>query len=122
MNIALWVIQGLLVSLFLFAGGMKLFARDRFRERAEQRHPDRALGLSRGLVTFIGASEVAGSLGLVLPLGTQVLPVLTPFAAIGLAVIMVLATRFHLKRGEPVSMTIGLAVLCMVVAVGRGLG
>ena len=122
MNIALWVIQGLLVSLFLFAGGMKLFARDRFRERAEQRHPDRALGLSRGLVTFIGASEVAGSLGLVLPLGSQVLPVLTPFAAIGLVVIMVLATRFHLKRGEPVSMTIGLAVLCMVVAVGRGLG
>ena len=122
MNIALWVIQGLLASLFLFAGGMKLFARDRFRERAEQRHPDRALGLSRGLVTFIGASEVAGSLGLVLPLGTQVLPVLTPLAAIGLAVIMVLATRFHLKRGEPVSMTIGLAELCMVVVVGRGLG
>ena len=122
MNIALWVIQGLLASLFLFAGGMKLFARDRFLERAEQRHPDRALGLSRGLVTFIGASEVAGSLGLVLPLGTQVLPVLTPLAAIGLAVIMVLATRFHLKRGEPVSMTIGLAVLCMVVVVGRGLG
>ena len=122
MNIALWVIQGLLASLFLFAGGMKLFAQDRYREQAEQQHPDRALGLSRGLVTFIGASEVAGSLGLVLPLGTQVLPVLTPLAAIGLAVIMVLATRFHLKRGEPVSMTIGLAVLCMVVAVGRGLG
>ena len=122
MNIALWVIQGLLAPLFLFAGGMKLFAQDRYREQAEQQHPDRALGLSRGLVTFIGASEVAGSLGLVLPLGTQVLPVLTPLAAIGLAVIMVLATRFHLKRGEPVLMTIGLAVLCMVVALGRGLG
>ena len=122
MNIALWVIQGLLAPLFLFAGGMKLFAQDRYREQAEQQHSDRALGLSRGLVTFIGASEVAGSLGLVLPLATQVLPVLTPLAAIGLAVIMVFATRFHLKRGEPVSMTIGLAVLCMVVAVGRGLG
>ena len=44
----------------------------------------------------------------------------TPTAALGLAVIMVLATRFHLKRKEPAPMTIGLFVLCTVVVVGRG--
>ncbi len=122
MNIALWVIQGLLALLFLFAGGMKLFAQDRYREQSERQYPDRGLGLSRRLVTFIGASEVAGSLGLVLPLGGQALPALTILAAVGLAVIMVLATRFHLKRREPVSMTLGLLVLCLFVAIGRGLG
>jgi len=121
MNIAQWIIQGLLAMLFLFAGGMKLFAYDRYQKQAEQQHPDRALGLSRGLVTFIGASEVAGALGLVLPQATGVLPVLTPLAAVGLAIIMVLATRFHMRRQEPRSVTIGLFVLCAVVAVGRGL-
>ena len=61
MNIALWIIQGLLALLFLFTGGMKLFAQDRYRQQAKQQHPDREFWLSRGLVTFIGASEVAGT-------------------------------------------------------------
>ena len=120
MNIALWIVQGFLALLFLFAGGMKLFSYDRFRQSAEQQHPDRELGLSRRKVTVIGASEVAGGLGLVLPQGTGVLLVLTPLAAVGLAVIMVLATRFHLRRQEPASVTIALALLCVAVAVGRG--
>ena len=118
-NIPLWIIQGLLALLFLFAGGMKLFAQDRYRQQAKQQHPALEIGLSRGLVTFIGASEVAGALGLVLPQGIGMLPVLTPLAAVGLAVIMLLATRFHLKRQEPASVTIGLFVLCAVVAGGR---
>ena len=100
---------------------MKLFAQDRYLQQAKQQHPDRELGLSRGLVTFIGTSEVAGALGLVLPQGSGILPVLTPLAAVGLAVVMVLATRFHLRRQEPVPVTIGLFILCAVVAGGRAL-
>ena len=121
MIIALWTVQGLLAVLFLMAGGMKLFAYERYMKMAEQRHPDRELGLSKGLVTFIGASEVAGALGVILPEGTGIATVLTPLAAVGLAVIMVLATRFHMRRQEPVSVTIGLFVLCATVVMGRGL-
>ena len=120
MNIALWAVQGLLALMFLFAGGMKLFAYDRFIASAEQRHPDRPLGLSKGLVTFIGASEVAGALGLVLPQSTAVLPVLTALAAVGLAVIMILATRFHLQRQEAATVTIVLAVLCIALRPSLG--
>ena len=121
MNIALWVIQGLLAALFLFAGGMKLFAYDRYKKMGAQQHPDQEFPISQGLARFIGISEVAGGLGLLLPQLTGIVPILTPTAAIGLAVIMVLATRFHLKRKEPAAMTIGLFVLCAVVVVGRGL-
>ena len=121
MHIALWVIQVLLALLFLFTGGMKLFAFDRFRRSAEQRHPDRELGLSKGLVRFIGGSEVAGAFGLVLPESTSVLPALTPLAAIGLGIIMVLAIRFHLNRQEPVSAPLLLLLLCVLVAVGRSI-
>ena len=121
MNIALWIIQGLLAALFLFAGGIKLFAYDRYKEMGAQQNPEQAFPISRGLAACIGVSEAAGGLGLVLPQLTGIAPMLTPTAAMGLAVIMVLATRFHMTRKEPASMTIGLFVLCVVVVVGRGL-
>lgn len=121
MSIALWVVQGLLALMFLLAGGMKVLAFDRFQKQTQEQHPDRDLGLSKGFLMFIGGSELAGALGLVLPWGTGILPVLTPIAAIGLAVIMVGASRFHLKRQEPATVTIALTALCVVVAVGRSL-
>ena len=120
MNIALWIIQGFLAALFLFAGGLKLFAYDRYKKMGTQQNPDQEFPISRGRARFIGVSEVAGGLRLVLPQVTGIVPMLTPTAALGLAVIMVLATRFHLKRKEPAPMTIGLFVLCTAVVVGRG--
>ena len=96
------------------------------REFAEYYRPWKALfWLDFGSAVLSGLLELGFPLAIklfidvLLPQGDVLLTIL---AAVGLAVIMVLATRFHLKRGEPVSMTIGLAVLCMVVAVGRGLG
>ena len=47
-----------------------------------------------GLVRFIGAAEIAGALGVVLPAATRVRPGLTPIAALGLLTIMVLAAIF----------------------------
>jgi hypothetical protein len=52
------------------------------------------------LVRFIGLAEVLGALGLILPAATRIQPQLTPLAAGGLALIMVLASIFHLSRGE----------------------
>ena len=73
------------------------------------------------LVRFIGVSEMAGALGLILPALTRIRPHLTPLAAFGLLTIMGLATVFHLVRGEftdmPVTIVIG--ALAGVVAWGR---
>jgi hypothetical protein len=52
------------------------------------------------LVRFIGASELLGGLGLVLPAATRIKPALTPLAGAGLITVMVLAALFHLTRGE----------------------
>ncbi len=116
----LWGIQGLLAALFLMAGGMKLFAYERYKAMGEQQSPGRGSGLSRGLVTFIGLSEVAGAIGLVVPWSIGVAPVLTPLAALGLATIMVLAGVYHARRQEPFVPVMGLFVLTAIVAVGRG--
>jgi uncharacterized membrane protein YphA (DoxX/SURF4 family) len=73
------------------------------------------------LVRFIGAAEVLGALGLVLPAATRVLPWLTPLAAAGLALDMLLATLFHLARGEfgNAVLPLVLGLLAAFVAYGR---
>jgi hypothetical protein len=53
------------------------------------------------LLRFIGIAEVFGALGVVLPAATRIKPWLTPLAAAGLALIMVLAGGFHVLRHEP---------------------
>lgn len=57
-------------------------------------------GVPAALVRFIGISELAGGLGLILPQLTGIRPQLTPLAAWGLALVMVLAAIFHISQGE----------------------
>jgi uncharacterized membrane protein YphA (DoxX/SURF4 family) len=115
MKIALWIVQILLALVFFASGFMKLFAFDQFVASAP------ALTDQRGLVTFIGIAEVAGALGLILPALTKIYPILTTWAAVGLSTIMVLATGFHLCRGEVshAVVTIILLALAAFVVFGR---
>jgi uncharacterized membrane protein YphA (DoxX/SURF4 family) len=122
MNTALWIIQGLLAAMFLFSGGMKLVAFDRYTTMIQERSAGKGPGLSRMLATLIGASEVAGSFGLILPHATGILPVLTPLAALGLAVIMMGATVYHWRRREAPFFTIVLLGLTLFVAFARSHG
>lgn len=95
-GISLWVAQILLALAFGAAGLMKLF------------QPIEALGAMMNwvnvspawLVRFIGFVEIAGALGMILPAATRILPWLTPLAALGFAVIQVLAIGTHASLGE----------------------
>lgn len=92
----LWVAQGLLAAGFGLAGVMKsLRPKDKLVERLPW-----AAEVSLGTIRFIGIVEIAGALGMVLPMVTGILPWLTPLAAIGFAVIQVLAIRVHARLGE----------------------
>jgi len=80
-HVALWVIQVLLAAFYLFAGGFKLAIS---AEALAKLAPLPPLFLK-----FIGACEVLGALGLVLPGLLRVKLGLTPLAAAGLVVIMI---------------------------------
>lgn len=116
MNIALWIVQGILALMFIFAGSTKAFQ----YEKAKTSLPW-VKDSSKGFVAFVGLSELLGGLGLILPEATGVVPILTPIAAIGLAIIMVLAAVFHAKRKEyqGIVMNIVLLALVVFVAIGR---
>ncbi len=70
MTYALWIVQGLLALLFLWAGGMKLILP--VEAMTEQ------MPLPGLFLRFIGVAEVLGALGLVLPGLLRLRPVLTP--------------------------------------------
>src|SRR5438477_11840605 len=115
MNIALWIIQVLLSLVFLFAGATK------FLMPVEEMNRQAPVVLPGLLLHFIGACEILGGLGLILPALVRVKPGLTPLAALGLAIITLGATLITLKGGAIVSAVFPFVVclLSIFVAYGR---
>jgi hypothetical protein len=115
MTRALWIVQGLLALLFLFAGGTKLVM------PIEEMTRQMTVPLPGGFLRFIGLAELLGGLGLILPGLLRVRPGLTPLAAAGLAIIMVGAVAITLAGGDRATALIPLAVglLAAFVAYGR---
>lgn len=112
-NRALWVTQGLLAALFLFAGGSK-FATSAETLAAMSPFP-------AGFLRFVGACEVLGAFGLVLPWALRIRPMLTPLAATGLVVIMAgaAASTLGVGGGPLALLPAAVGLLAALVAVGR---
>jgi hypothetical protein len=92
MRIATWIVSGLLALAFLFIGGIKVVT-----PTAEL--ASTAAGVPVVLLKIAGFAEVLGAIGLVLPAATRVLPLLTPFAAVGLVLTMIGATITNIVIG-----------------------
>lgn len=120
MNIALWILQLLLAFGFAASAVMK---GTWDRERLVQSGQTGVQGLPIPLIRFIAVSEALGALGLILPMASGIAPSLTVFAALGLAVIMMLGAGVHLILREPRNVTTCVVILavCLLVAFGRGL-
>jgi putative oxidoreductase len=116
LNIALWIVQALLGLAFASGGYVKLM--QPIPELTERFVWPGALW--PGMVRFIGAAESAGGLGLILPALTRTMPVLTPLAAIGIALIMLFAMIFHVIRGEFSALGINLVLLVLALFVAWG--
>src|SRR6059036_1509165 len=114
LNVVLWSVQGLLALFFLAAGAPKVIGRglERWTGFSDLPHP---------MVVFIGLTEILGAAALVLPMATDNLPWLTPLAAVGLAIIVLMAAGFHVRADERLNaLETGLwASIAAVIAIGR---
>lgn len=118
MDIALWIVQALLASLFLLSG----FAKSTFsRQQFIQTKQTGVIDVPMPTVRFIGITEILGAIGLILPWLLQIAPILTPITALCLGIVMILAARKHvsLQESKNVRKNIILLVLCLFVAIGR---
>lgn len=118
MNIFIWITQGLLAAIFLMAALMKL---PKSKEYLKPKMGNWVGAVSPQAFKLIELLEVLGAVGMVLPLALGVFPILTPFAAIGLALTMVGAMVLHIQRKEydATMKNIPLLFVALFVAVGR---
>lgn len=117
MNKLIWTLQILAALAFGASGAMKLFT------PAEQLRANPQMGwsteFSDGQIKAIGAAELAGAVGLVLPLALGIAPVLTPVAGVALAILMGGAAMTHIQRHEPPVAPLVLGLLALAAAVLR---
>lgn len=120
MNLALWIIAGLLAAAYLIGGGGKLII-PKEKIAATTTSARWVEDFSAGSVKAIGALEVLAAMGLILPAALGIAPVLVPLAAVGLVLLMVGAAITRLRRHEAKLMAVDLAYLALAgfVAWGR---
>jgi uncharacterized membrane protein YphA (DoxX/SURF4 family) len=117
MSALLWVLQIVLALAFLPIGVLTI-----------RRSRMRLVGVApwvedfpEPVVTAVGALEVLGAVGVVLPGVLGAAPVIVPVAATGLAILMIGAIVELLTRGEVdrISVPAALLVAATAVAIGR---
>jgi hypothetical protein len=119
MNVVLWIVAGVLAAAYLGAGFLKLTtAKDALVEKGMAWAAD----FGPKHIKLIGAAELVGAVGLILPWALDVAPKLTPIAATCLALLMIGAAATHVKRGDAPKDAVPSAVLALLsifVAAGR---
>lgn len=118
MNIALWIVAGLLAAAFLAAGLMKAL---RPKEELAKSGLAWVEDFSPGMVKTIGVLEVLAAVGLILPAVLDIAPIFVPLAALGLVLMMIGAVVVHVRRAEfqAIAPSAVLLVLSAFVAWGR---
>lgn len=91
----IWILQCVLAAIFFLSGTVVYLFRNKLKSRLSWLSE-----YSPSMVLFICVSKILGAMGLFLPTYVKLFPILTPLAALGLAIVMILATRYHLRKGE----------------------
>ena len=113
MNVALWMVQGLLAVLLLMAGVAKLTQpREKMLARAAW-----VEDFTDGPLKTIGGLEVLAAIGLILPGVTGIAPVLVPIAASGIILLLIGAVVVHTRRSEISNIAANLVIIAMAAFV-----
>ncbi|WP_447003321.1 DoxX family protein [Saccharothrix isguenensis] len=123
MDLALWIVAGLLAAAYLFGGAGKVIMS---KEKIASFGPSSKWteDVNPAGIKAIGVLEVLGAVGLILPAVLDIAPVLVPLAALGLAIIMAGAAILRARRREYKFMVADLVYLSLAafVAWGRAFG
>jgi hypothetical protein len=97
-NIALWVVA-IVAGAISFAAAVTKLMQPK-EDLLKQPNTAWANDFSEATIKRIGAVEMLGVFGLIVPQATGVAEILTPIAAVGLIVLQVGATITHVRRHE----------------------
>ncbi|MGD0629036.1 MAG: DoxX family protein [Terracidiphilus sp.] len=119
MNTLLWITQIILAGVFIFTGFSKIFAYGQVVKVVEARSKAGPIGMSRGQAAMVGLVEIVGAAGMLVPVDVWPPYILLRLATAGLALLMVAAGIYHIRRQESAAPTVALFLLALFVIVGR---
>jgi hypothetical protein len=127
MNLALWIVAGLLAVVFLVSSTAKLLVPQQNLDSLLQRLGGAAEAAGEWTRDFspvalraIGVLEFLGAVGLILPAALDIAPVLVPVAASGAVLLFTGAVIMRLRRGEKATIVIDLLYLALAAFVASG--
>ena len=114
METLILILQIGLAAIFLYFGSLKIFLPiDRIAQKVSW-----ANDYPHSRLKFFGFLEVLGAIGLILPYQADILPILTPIAATGLAMVMAGAAVVHLRRDEIGMIMLNILIIFLLAGVG----
>jgi hypothetical protein len=118
MNLALWIVAGLLATVFAAGGVAKLvIPKEKLATAPGGAWID---DFSPGAVKALGIVDLLAAAGLVLPAALGIAPVLVPLAAVGTASLMIGAVIVRLRHGAVHAIPVDLTYLALAAFVAWG--
>jgi hypothetical protein len=118
MNIALWIVAGLLAAVLLVSTSKMVVPREKIA--AVGAAGEWVMDFSPGALRAIGTLEILAAAGLILPAVLDIAPVLVPVTATGVALLFTGAAIMRLRRGERATIVADLVYLAMAVFLAWG--
>jgi DoxX-like family len=120
LNLALWIVAGILAVAFLVASSTKLFVPKEKLAGIGGAASRWVEDFSPGALKAIGALEFLAAVGLIVPAALGIAPVLVPLAATGAVLLFAGAVIMRLRRGERATIIPDLVYLAMAAFVAWG--
>jgi hypothetical protein len=117
-NVALWVVTGVLAAALLASTSKMWVSRERIASLGSA--AEWVLDFSPGALRAIGTLEILAAVGLILPAVLDIAPVLVPVTAVCVALLFVCAAVMRLHRGEKLTVLGDVVYLAMAVFVAWG--
>jgi len=116
MNLALWIVTGLLAALALFSGATKVFlSKSKLDEQT-----DWTEGASTGFVRTLGGLEILAAAGLILPAALDIAPVMVPVTAVCWVLLMIGGMVTHARHGHYKNVALCFALLAVAAFIAWG--
>ena len=116
MNILLWLLQAALAWLCIGGGAFQIFKLDELKKNVTAMRE-----LPRALWTALGLFGCIAGVGLIVPGAFNIHPIVTAYAAVGVAAHSALITAFYVRFGDraPLPYSAAMAIIAAFVAYGR---
>lgn len=118
MNLALWIVAGLLAAVLLVSTSKMFVPREKIA--AVGHAGEWVMDFSPGALRAIGTLELLAAAGLILPAVLDIAPILVPVTATCVALLFAGAATMRLRRGEKATIVPDLIYLVLAVFVAWG--